>query len=281
MRFLLGNAGGFDAGGAGRASPPTWRRSTAGCSPARSGWWPRSPPRWRRSSSTACTSWSTSSASTTCRRSTWTCRRTCCTATPPTRRAAAAPRRRWPRWPTPSCGSSRRSSSTRPRRSGVTCPARRRRAGTQRPPGRAGRRSTPNVLDEDLLAKWDWLQEVRRDAYAVLEVFRQRGRFDKHTEARVALVVADAAELARLREVGAQRAGRPAAGERTGAGDARRGQGRSPATRSPATRWASSGSPPATLLEQTYKRCERCWNYRPTVGAGPSPPTCATAAVRL
>jgi isoleucyl-tRNA synthetase len=122
------------------------------------------------------------------------------------------------------------------------------------------------VLDEDLLAKWEWLQEVRRDAYAVLEVFRQRGRFDKHTEARVALAVADAAELARLREFGAAKLadlllvselvlvspeeakalpGEAVAGAEGGA-----------------QRFAS-----AVLLEQTYKRCERCWNFRPTVGA--------------
>jgi isoleucyl-tRNA synthetase len=130
-----------------------------------------------------------------------------------------------------------------------------------------------NVLDEDLLAKWDWLQEVRRDAYAVLEVFRQRGRFDKHSEARVALAVADAAELARLREFGPQRladlllvselvlatpdeakalAGEIVAGAEGGT-----------------KRFAS-----ATLLEQPYQRCGRCWSFRPTVGTGEPADVC-------
>jgi isoleucyl-tRNA synthetase len=123
----------------------------------------------------------------------------------------------------------------------------------------------PAVLDEDLLAKWEWLEDVRRDAYAVLEIFRRRGKVDKYTQARVALAVADASELARLREVGAARLadllmvselvlaspqeaaampGETAAGEEA-----------------QVKRFAS-----AVLLEQTFKRCERCWNWRPTVG---------------
>ena len=123
----------------------------------------------------------------------------------------------------------------------------------------------PNVLDEDLLAEWDWLQEVRRDAYALLERFRADGRFDKHTEARVALAVTDAQELARLKEVGEARladllllselalvapegvAGLE--GERVAAADA------------DVERFAS-----AVLLPQTYTRCERCWNFRADVG---------------
>ena len=121
------------------------------------------------------------------------------------------------------------------------------------------------VLDEDLLAKWEWLQDVRRDAYAVLEAFRRDGRFDKHTEARVALAVADASELERLREVGAETLadlllvselvlvspeeaealeGEKAMGE---AADVKRLHS-------------------ATLLVQEYARCERCWNYRASVG---------------
>ena len=125
----------------------------------------------------------------------------------------------------------------------------------------------PKVLDEALLAKWDWLGLVRRDAYAVLETFRKDGKVDKHTEARVALEVPDARELALLKEAGTalladlllvsellvvtpeeakgltgDRADGPAAGVQ---------------------RFAS-----AILLPQTYQRCERCWNYRPTVGQG-------------
>jgi len=123
----------------------------------------------------------------------------------------------------------------------------------------------PAVLDEDLLAKWEWLEDVRRDAYAVLEIFRRRGKVDKYTEARVALAATDASELARLREVGAARLadllmvselvlaspqeaaampGETAAGEEA-----------------QVKRFAS-----AVLLEQAFKRCERCWNWRPTVG---------------
>jgi isoleucyl-tRNA synthetase len=122
------------------------------------------------------------------------------------------------------------------------------------------------VLDEDLLAEWEWLQDVRRDAYAVLEAFRRTGKFDKHTEARVALAPADAKELARLKEFGAARladlllvsevalvtaaeaeamSGEKAAGAEAGV-----------------ARFVS-----ATLLPQIHKRCERCWSYRPSVGA--------------
>jgi len=123
------------------------------------------------------------------------------------------------------------------------------------------------VLDEDLLAKWEWLQEFRRDAYAVLEIFRQRGKFEKYTQARVALVVSDAQELQRMKEVGADmladllmvsqlvlatpEEAKALVGE-TATGDEAKEQ-----------RFAS-----ATLLEQPYARCERCWNFRPTVGAG-------------
>ncbi len=121
------------------------------------------------------------------------------------------------------------------------------------------------VLDEELLAKWEWLQDVRRNAYAALEVFRQEGKFDKHTEARVALAVADASELERLREVGAEtladlllvselllvapEEAETLEGERA-MGDAANGK-----------RLHS-----ATLLVQEYARCERCWNYRASVG---------------
>jgi len=135
----------------------------------------------------------------------------------------------------------------------------------------------PAVLDEKLLAKWEWLEEVRRDAYAILEIFRQRGKIDKYTEARVALAVADAGELAKMNEVGAGRLAelmmlselvlatpeeaRAMAGETAGAAEAQ------------VKRFAS-----ATLLEQTYKRCERCWTFRPTVGQGQPADVCDRCA---
>jgi isoleucyl-tRNA synthetase len=124
-----------------------------------------------------------------------------------------------------------------------------------------------DLLDEDLLAHWEWLMDVRRDAYALLEVFRKKGRFAKHTEARVALAPADEKERAELEKVGA---GALAAlllvselaivspeeaetleGERAEAGEADQ------------KRFAS-----AVLLPQKYSRCERCWNWWPSVGQG-------------
>jgi isoleucyl-tRNA synthetase len=135
----------------------------------------------------------------------------------------------------------------------------------------------PAALDEELLAKWEWLEDVRRDAYAVLEIFRQRGKIDKYTEARVALAVADAGELAKMKEVGAGKLAdlmmlselvlatpeeaRALAGETVGAAEAQ------------VKRFAS-----ATLLEQTYKRCERCWTFRPTVGQGRPADVCDRCA---
>jgi len=121
------------------------------------------------------------------------------------------------------------------------------------------------VLDEDLLAKWEWLQDVRRDAYAVLEAFRRDGKFDKHIEARVALAVADASELERLREVGAETLAdlllvselalvSPEEAE-TLEGEKAMGED------ADVKRLHS-----ATLLVQEYARCERCWNYRASVG---------------
>ena len=124
-----------------------------------------------------------------------------------------------------------------------------------------------DLLDEDLLAHWEWLMDVRRDAYALLEVFRKKGRFAKHTEARVALAPADEKERALLAKVGA---GALAAlllvselaivspeeaealeGERAEAGEADQ------------KRFTS-----AVLLPQKYSRCERCWNWWPSVGQG-------------
>jgi len=123
----------------------------------------------------------------------------------------------------------------------------------------------PAVLDVPLLARWEWLQDVRRDAYAVLEIFRQRGRFDKYTEARVALAVADAGELAKMKEAGAAKLADllmvsqlvlATPGEAAAlAGETVKGD------EAQVNRFAS-----ATLLEQTYQRCERCWNWRPSVG---------------
>jgi isoleucyl-tRNA synthetase len=122
------------------------------------------------------------------------------------------------------------------------------------------------VLDEDLLAKWEWLGQVRRDAYAILEVFRQRGRFDKYTEARVALAVAEEAELARLKEVGPKAlADLLMVSELVLATpEEAKGLAGEPVTgaEGEVKRFAS-----AVLLEQTHKRCGRCWNFRPTVGA--------------
>jgi isoleucyl-tRNA synthetase len=99
----------------------------------------------------------------------------------------------------------------------------------------------------------------------VLERFRSRGLIDKYTEARVALAVADKAELERLKEVGAQALAdllmvselklvtateaEALPGEKALGADAG------------VKRFHS-----ATLQPQTYKRCERCWNFRPTVG---------------
>jgi hypothetical protein len=34
----------------------------------------------------------------------------------------------------------------------------------------------------------------------------------------------------------------------------------------------------ATLLEQTYRRCERCWNWRPSVGQGRPADVCQRCA---
>jgi len=123
----------------------------------------------------------------------------------------------------------------------------------------------PAVLDEDLLAEWEWLQEVRRDAYALLETFRAQGRFDKHTEARVAVAVADPQELERLSEVG-----EPALADLLLVSELRLvgpdkveslGGERVDGADTNVERFAA-----VALLPQEYARCERCWNYRPTVG---------------
>jgi isoleucyl-tRNA synthetase len=124
----------------------------------------------------------------------------------------------------------------------------------------------PNVLDEDLLAEWEWLQAVRGDAYALLERFRADGRFDKHTEARVALAVADEKERGRLKELGEAVLAdllllselRLVAPDEVDAlaGEAVAATGEAP-------RFTA-----AVLLPQEYARCERCWNHRPSVGDG-------------
>ncbi len=125
----------------------------------------------------------------------------------------------------------------------------------------------PNVLDEDLLAEWEWLQAVRGDAYALLERFRAGSRFDKHTEARVALAVADEKERARLQELGEAALAdllllselRLVAPDEM---DAQDGEAVTPEGE------ASPRFPAAVLLPQEYARCERCWNHRPSVGDG-------------
>jgi len=124
-----------------------------------------------------------------------------------------------------------------------------------------------DLLDEDLLAHWEWLMDVRRDAYALLEVFRKKGRFAKHTEARVALAPADEKERAELAKVGAPalaalllvselalvtpEEAEALEGERAEAGEADQ------------KRFAS-----AVLLPQKCSRCARCWNWWPSVGQG-------------
>jgi isoleucyl-tRNA synthetase len=131
-----------------------------------------------------------------------------------------------------------------------------------------------NLLDEDLLAHWDWLMDVRRDAYALLEVFRKKGRFAKHTEARVALAPADEKERAELAKVGTEtlaalllvselaivsaEEAEALEGERAEAGEANQ------------KRFAS-----AVLLPQKYQRCGRCWNFWPSVGQGEPKDLCA------
>ena len=133
------------------------------------------------------------------------------------------------------------------------------------------------VLDEDLLATWEWLQDVRRDAYAVLETFRRRGLFDKHTEARVALAVADASELERLREVGPAVLADLLLVSELQLASPEEAEGLEGETAAGAdadvTRFAS-----ATLLAQDYARCERCWNYRPTVGQAEAEDLCERCA---
>jgi len=122
-------------------------------------------------------------------------------------------------------------------------------------------------LDEDLLAKWEWLEGVRRDAYAILETFRRAGKFDKHTEARVALVVSDAQELARLKEVGTEALADlllvselvPVSPAEAAALEGDRAAG---------TDAGVTHLEAAILLPQTHGRCARCWNWRPSVGQG-------------
>jgi len=130
----------------------------------------------------------------------------------------------------------------------------------------------PQVLDEDLLAEWDWLQDVRRDAYALLERFRAGSRFDKHTEARVALAVTDPQERARLKEIGeAALADLLLLSELTllAPDETEALDGEAVAADGEAPRFTA-----AVLLPQEYARCERCWNHRPSVGEGDPPDLC-------
>ena len=124
-----------------------------------------------------------------------------------------------------------------------------------------------DLLDEDLLAKWEWLDSVRRDAYAVLEAFRRGGKFDKHTEARVALAVSDGQELERLKEVGAAALADLLLVSEVALVTPEEAQAL-PGDRASG---AEAGVPrfaAAVLLEQTHGRCARCWNWRPSVGRG-------------
>jgi len=123
------------------------------------------------------------------------------------------------------------------------------------------------LLDEDLLAHWEWLMDVRRDAYALLEVLRKSGKFSQHMEARVALAPADPKEREELEKVGADTLAKllivsevrlvspeeaeALEGDRADAGEA------------DVKRFAS-----AVLLPQVHRRCERCWNWWPSVGQG-------------
>ena len=130
------------------------------------------------------------------------------------------------------------------------------------------------TLDTDLLAKWQWLQDVRRDAYVLLEAFRRQGRFDKHIEARVALAPADADELERLAAVGPEALADLLLVSEVvllapGEAEARPGE-KSMGADAGVQRFHS-----ATLLAQEYPRCERCWNYRPTVGQAEPKDLCA------
>jgi hypothetical protein len=93
------------------------------------------------------------------------------------------------------------------------------------------------------------------------------GKFDKHTQARVALAPSDPKELERMREVGAARlADLLLVSELVLAGpeEAKAMAGeRVEGSAAGVQRFAS-----AVLLAQTHKRCERCWTFRPTVGQG-------------
>jgi isoleucyl-tRNA synthetase len=130
------------------------------------------------------------------------------------------------------------------------------------------------TLDSRLLAKWQWLQDVRRDAYVLLEAFRRQGRFDKHIEARVALAPAEADELERLAAVGPEALADLLLVSEVvllapGEAEARPGE-KSMGADAGVQRFHS-----ATLLAQEYPRCERCWNYRPTVGQAEPKDLCA------
>ena len=123
------------------------------------------------------------------------------------------------------------------------------------------------LLDEDLLAHWEWLMDVRRDAYALLEVLRKSGKFSQHMEARVALAPADPKEREELEKVGADTLAKllivsevrlvspeeaeALEGDHADAGEA------------DVKRFAS-----VVLLQQVHQRCERCWNWWPSVGQG-------------
>ncbi len=121
------------------------------------------------------------------------------------------------------------------------------------------------MRDDHLLAWGEWLQAVRRDAYVLIEAFRRQERIHQAIEARVALVVTDAEELARLKAVGPEALARLLIVSElvlVGPEEAASLEGE----------WAEADEverfAAAILLDQPHARCERCWNYRPTVGEG-------------
>jgi isoleucyl-tRNA synthetase len=123
------------------------------------------------------------------------------------------------------------------------------------------------LADAELLEAWDWVLDVRAEAYALLEVFRQRERFARHSEARVALVVPDAKERARLAAFGVERLGELMLVAELVVASPEEAEGlageRAEPPEGEGGRFAA-----AVLLEQAWAKCARCWNHRPGVGEG-------------
>jgi isoleucyl-tRNA synthetase len=111
--------------------------------------------------------------------------------------------------------------------------------------------------DPAALADWEALAALREAAYRVIEVERAAKRLTQTTEAALALTPAGAAERDQLARYG------PAL----------------PAYLQVST-VGEGGPPPAegaawgvAVGRTTYAKCERCWNYRATVGAFAEHPT--------